>query len=75
MPLHIKGGIMEPLYMKLARKKLSIREVTRRTGVTSPTISKMLDEIADDLKVRSLRQVAEGLGLRVRIEFEEVDGG
>jgi len=65
---------MEALRITLARKKMSIRELTRRTGVTSPTIAKMLDAIEPDVTVRSLRRVAEGLGLRVKIEFEDAEG-
>lgn len=61
------------LRVALARRRMSIRQLTEESGVSWEAISKVVDGVNGDtgVNVSTLRKIAEALGLKLVIRFEE----
>jgi DNA-binding Xre family transcriptional regulator len=55
----------------MADKKMTIRELVKKTGVSSATIQKARDIRIEQCRMVSLKKIAEALDVRVQDLFEE----
>ena len=52
-------------------QKITIRELVKKTGVSSATIQKARDERIEHCRMGSLKKIADALGVKVQELFEE----
>jgi DNA-binding Xre family transcriptional regulator len=61
------------LSILMADQKMTIRDLVKKTGISSATIQKARDNRIEQCRVGSLKKIAEALGVRVQDLFEEID--
>jgi len=57
----------------MADQKMTIRELVKKTGVSSATIQKARDSRIEQCRMGSLKKIADALGVSVLDLFEESD--
>jgi len=55
----------------MANQKMTIRDLVKKTGVSSATIQKARDERIEQCRMGSLKKIADALNVRVQDLFEE----
>ena len=57
----------------MAKQNMTIRDLVKKTGVSSATIQKARDNRIEQCRMGSLKKIAEALGVKVQDLFEEVN--
>ena len=61
------------LFHLMAGQRMTIRDLVKKTGVSSATIQKARDKRIEHCRMGSLKKIADALGVKVQDLFEEED--